>query len=336
MGVLGTSWITPEQLEIELKWIDEHVGSKPYGVDVVFPGTYVDVRAGKDPYKILPKTHVEYINGLLDADGVAPLPVSEADAFRRQHAEQMNLTPEENENFLAIALRHPIRLIVNALGVAPKRAIDAVHGRGLKIGALVGSIKHAMKQKEAGVDLIVAQGTEAGGHAGTITSMVLWPQIVDAMRPIPVLAAGGIGRGSQIAAALALGAEGAWCGSIWLGTIESDVSPDIKEKLYAAKSEDAVQTLAISGKPCRALRSKYTDAWERPAGLRPLKLPLQTILGGEPTRRIERAHAMEWLTYPVGQIVGEMREQTSVRQVIQDMLIEYAEATERLARLSMS
>jgi NAD(P)H-dependent flavin oxidoreductase YrpB (nitropropane dioxygenase family) len=333
MGVLGTTWISPEQLEIELSWLDRHTGGYPYGVDIVFPGTFVDISSGKDPERILPREHRDYIAGLLDADAIPRLQGDEAASFAREYAARMNFTPAENEKFLEVALQHPVAVIVNALGIAPRNVIDAVHARGLKIGALVGSVQHALKQKEVGVDFVVAQGCEAGGHAGTISSMVLWPQVVEALGPMPVLAAGGIGRGSQIAAALAMGAQGVWLGSVWLGSSESEVLPDIKEKMYAAQSEDAQQTLAISGKPCRALRSKYTEAWEKPGGLRPLKMPLQTILGGEPTRRIERAHAKDWLTYPVGQIVGVMKEQTSCRQIVQDLLVEFAESTIRLQQL---
>jgi NAD(P)H-dependent flavin oxidoreductase YrpB (nitropropane dioxygenase family) len=333
MGVLGTTWMTPEQLEIELKWLDTHTDGKPYGVDIIFPGTFVDVAGDKDPEKILPREHRDYIAGLLDADGIPRLPADESVAFVKEYAERMNFTPTENAKFLEVALRHPVGVIVNALGIAPREVIDMIHARGLKIGALVGSTKHALKQRAAGVDFVVAQGTEAGGHAGSITSLVLWPQVIEAVSPMPVLAAGGIGRGSQMISALAMGAQGVWLGSVWLGTIESELSADIKEKLFAAQSEDARQTLAISGKPCRALRSKYTEAWEKTEGLRPLKMPLQTILGGEPTKRIERAHAKEWITYPVGQIVGEMKEQTSCRQIIQDLLLESAEASERLQKL---
>jgi NAD(P)H-dependent flavin oxidoreductase YrpB (nitropropane dioxygenase family) len=223
---------------------------------------------------------------------------------------------------------------VNALGAPPRDVVDRCHQQGLVVGALVGSLEHGARQRDAGVDFLVAQGAEAGGHVGTISSMVLWPQLVDAMAPIPVLAAGGIGRGRQMAAALALGADGVWCGSIWLGTRESELSPEMKERLFAANSEDAIVTRALTGKPCRALRSRYTEAWEQPGAPAPLPLPLQSFLYGEPSARIARAHASDFMTYAVGQIVGDMAEETSVRRVIQGMLEEFADAIERLNRLA--
>jgi NAD(P)H-dependent flavin oxidoreductase YrpB (nitropropane dioxygenase family) len=189
------------------------------------------------------------------------------------------------------------------------------------------------RQMAAGVDLLVAQGSEAGGHTGTISSMVLWPQVVDAAAPLPVLAAGGIGRGRQMAAALALGAEGVWCGSIWLGTTESELTADLRERFYAARSEDAVQSRAITGKPCRTLKSRFTEAYEQPGAPKPLPMPLQSIAITEARLRFERAHAKEWLSYPVGQIVGDMKGDTTVRQVVQEMLAEFADSVERLGTL---
>ena len=185
----------------------------------------------------------------------------------------------------------------------------------------------------AGVDFVVATGTEAGGHTGYISTMVLVPQIVDAVAPLPVLAAGGIGRGRQIAAALALGAEGVWCGSVWLTTKQSDVIPELKEKLLAAESTDAVLTKAYSGKNCRVLRSQLIDAWEQPGAPKPLGLPLQRYLINEPLKRIERYRVRELMTYPAGQIIGQLHEEQSVRQVFYDMLAELADTTERLNNL---
>lgn len=333
-GVLGAAWMTPEHLEQELKWIDDHIGGLPYGVDMVFSSAATTVDFENSPRELLPVENMAFINGLLDADGVPPLPEDEVQGWYANYARNLSFSPATSEALLDVALAHPVKFVVSALGIAPPHIIQRVKDHGMKFGALVGSAEHALKQVEAGVDVIIAQGSEAGGHTGQVTSMVLWPEIVDAAAPVPVLAAGGIGRGRQMAAALALGAEGVWCGSIWLGTVESELTPDMREVLYAASPEDAVITLGYTGKPCRAIRSKYTEAWERPDAPRPLKqVPLQSILSGEPFRRAERARRKDWMTYSAGQIVGLVNEPTSVKTVIYDMIMEYAETMERVTRI---
>lgn len=331
MGVLGAAWMTPEHLEQELKWIDEHIEGRPYGVDMVFSSTATPVEFDQSPRELLPAANVRFINDLLDADGVPPLPEDEVKGWYANYARNLSFSPATSEALLDVALSHPIKFVVSALGVAPAHIIKRVHDHGIKFGALVGSVRQARKQVEAGVDVIVAQGSEAGGHTGQVTSMVLWPEVVDAVAPVPVLAAGGIGRGRQMAAALALGAEGIWCGSIWLGTVESELTPDMREVIYAATPEDAVITLGYTGKPCRAIRSKYTEAWEKADAPAPLKqVPLQSILSGEPFRRVERARRKDWMTYAAGQIIGRVNEPTSVKNVIYDMIAEYADTMERI------
>lgn len=334
MGVLGAAWMTPEHLEQELKWIDDHIEGQPYGVDMVFSSTATAVDFDQSPRELLPAANITFINDLLDKDGVPPLPHDDVTGWYADYARNLSFSPAASEALLDVALSHPIRFVVSALGIAPAHIIDRVKARGIKFGALVGSVRQARKQVEAGVDIIVAQGSEAGGHTGQVTSMVLWPEVVDAVAPVPVLAAGGIGRGRQMAAALALGAEGIWCGSIWLGTVESELTPEMREVVYAAEAEDAVITLGYTGKPCRAIRSKYTEAWERPDAPAPLKqVPLQSILSGEPFRRVERARRKDWMTYAAGQIVGRVKEPTSVKSVIYDMIAEYADTMDRINRI---
>lgn len=329
MGVLGVSGHSPEQVERELAWIDAHIDGKPYGVDVLMPQRHEAVIGRKQALEI-PDAHTSFMAALCEQAGVPPLPAGEAERLIQDQIAEINMTPDEAALLLQVCLRYPIKLVVNALGTPPKALVDDLHARGLKVGSLVGRLDHAHAQVEAGVDLLVAQGTEAGGHTGTITSMVLWPQLVDAVAPLPVLAAGGVGRGRQMAAAMALGAEGVWCGSVWLGTVESELTPDLRERFYAAGAEDAVQSRSITGKPCRTLKSRYTEAWDQPGAPKPLPMPLQSLAYTETRLRMERAHAKDWLTYPVGQVVGDMKADTTVRQVIHDMLDEFADAVERL------
>jgi NAD(P)H-dependent flavin oxidoreductase YrpB (nitropropane dioxygenase family) len=335
MGVLGITGFTSEQLEIELNWIDEHIGDKPYGVDILMPNKFADVGTLKlDLENLLPQGHRDFVRKICDDAGIAPLPALEAEQLMQSKLAQIQMTPVESAELVEVAFRHSkVKLMVNALGTPPRHLVERAHSFGIKVGSMVGKVEHVAAQKAAGVDLLIAQGMEAGGHTGSITSMVLWPQVVDAMAPAPVLAAGGIGRGRQMAAALALGASGVWCGSIWLGTTSSDVTPDVKQRLFEAGADDAVQRKSFSGKSCRILKSKFTEAWEQPGAPAPLPMPLQTILIAESKMRIDRGRARDYVTYPVGQIVGDMREESTVRQVVADMLTEFADAAERLGKL---
>ncbi|HGJ8973822.1 TPA: nitronate monooxygenase [Pseudomonas aeruginosa] len=335
MGVLGIAGFTPERLEEELTWIDAHCDGKPYGVDILIPNRYEKraAVASAELLKMIPEEHRQFLDQLCTEGGIAPLPAGEAERMMQVEAERTNMTPESSMRLLEVLFKHPVKLLVNALGTPPRDMVEMLHEKGLKVGSLVGALEHAKAQVEAGVDVLIAQGSEAGGHTGKVTSMVLWPQIVDAVAPVPVLAAGGIGRGRQMAAALALGADGIWCGSIWLGTDKSDLAPDMKARMFSARADDAVQSRSLTGKPCRMLRSKYSDAWEQPGAPKPLPMPLQTIATQGTRMRIERAHATEYMSYPVGQIVGDMHEETTVREVVYAMLEEFIEATERLGNL---
>ena len=328
LGCLGTAYYTPEQLELELKWIDEQVQGKPYGVNMLLPQKYETVGDALDPAK-LPAAQVQWQAQLLDDAGIPPLPARERERLLQDELSQMHMTPEFADEILQVALRHPgVQLVVSALGSPPSDILDRLHARGITVGAMTGKVEHALKHKAAGLDLVIAQGTEAAGHTGVVSSMVLWPEVVDAVAPMPVLAAGGVGRGRQMAAAFALGAKGVWCGSIWHGTRESDLTDEMKQLLYQAKSGDAVQTRSKTGKPGRMLRSKYTEAWLQPGAPPTLPMPWQSVLNAEARLRIDRARALDYMTCPVGQIVGLINSESSVRQRIQDMLEEFVDTVE--------
>jgi NAD(P)H-dependent flavin oxidoreductase YrpB (nitropropane dioxygenase family) len=331
MGVLGTTRMSPEQLEAELKWIDTHTKGRPYALDLALPNKLDPVKPMRDRKVVLPKEHIEFVDRILANAGIPLLAEDEHQKFM-ESSPGYTLTSQGGMELIEVALKHPqIKLVVSALGIAPKEMVDLLHAKGLKVGALVGSVHHALRQVEAGIDVIIAQGTEAGAHSGTISSMVLWPQVVDAVAPIPVLAAGGIGRGRQMAAAMVLGTEGVWCGSIWLGTRESELSPEMKERFFAAESEDAIQRRVFTGKQCRMLRSAFTDAWDAQGAPSPLPMPQQVMLVSEARARIERARRKDYMGYYVGQIVGDMKEETSCRSVVYGFLTEFLDAMEGVA-----
>jgi NAD(P)H-dependent flavin oxidoreductase YrpB (nitropropane dioxygenase family) len=337
MGVQAAIGFSLDELRRCLAYIDEHVSGKPYGVDVVMPSGFVQpdgskaeggaMAAADDYRKTLPREHVRFLDALLARYEVPPLPEG-ATAELAMHT----WTDEVSRKQVALALEHPIRLIANALGPPPRAVIAECHEKNVRVAALVGSREHARKQVEQGVDVIVAQGTEAGGHCGEISTMVLVPEVVDAVSPVPVVAAGGIGSGRQIAAALALGAQAAWCGSIWLTTVEGQIDDAVTKKLLCATSADTVRSRAISGKPARQLRSTWSEAWDDPKSPGPLPMPLQFLLTAEAVGRIHRfakeTGRDDLVTSPVGQIVGSMNQLEPVAKVLERLAAEL-DATQR-------
>jgi len=333
LGVLGALAFSPEQLEIELNWIDEHVDGKPYGVDVVMPAKYAGAgeldpdRMGEQLKEMIPQQHRDWVDQLLAEHDVPKLP----DEDRSEGL--LGWVHEKGREQVQIALEHPIKLLANALGSPPKDVVDLAHEHGVKVAALCGSVPQAERHVNQGVDIVVAQGGEAGGHTGDVASLILWPDVVDAISPTPVLAAGGIGTGRQIAAALALGCEGAWTGSIWLTTAESDTGTMAMEKLLEAGARDTVRSRSWTGKPARMLRTEWTEAWEREDSPGTLPMPLQFMLINDAMRRINKFNVKELTTMPVGQIVGRMNKVRPVRDVMFDLVDEFVEASQKLEKL---
>ena len=338
MGVLGALAFSPEELEVELNWIDEHVDGKPYGVDVVMPVKSADREAGLSDAKdlgnqlraMISQDHWDYMEKILADHGVPAIPEGEAEREGPLGEGVLGWTEATGAPLVDIALAHPIKLLASALGPPPKEAIDRAHEQGVKVAALIGRVEQAVRDVQQGVDIIIAQGYEAGGHTGEVASMVLVPDVVDAIKPVPVLAAGGIGTGRQMAASMALGADGVWTGSIWLTVAESDMTPVIMEKLLTAQSTDTVRSRSMTGKPARQLRTAWTDAWEAPGAPAPLPMPLQFILWNAAMQRITRAGNRELLGMPVGQIVSRMNQVRTAKEVVYDMVEEYIDVTERM------
>ncbi len=340
-GVLGCAAHSPEELEQELHWIDTHVPGRPYGIDVLIPVNY-DREAEQAPVslsQLVPAEQRQFVEDFLAREGVPQLPTDLREEWQtRFDARSRNNTQSGARKLIDVGLRHPsMKFVVSALGEPPADIVDMLHARGVLVGALCGKAEHVSRHRAAGVDVLIAQGTEAGGHTGQISTMVLVPQVVEAAGgEMAVLAAGGISRGSQIAAALALGAQGAWCGSVWLATRESELEPLERQVLYAARTEDAVQRKWQTGKSVRLVRSKLSEVWERPGAPSHLPAPLQGALYHESKARILRAGRADLLSFPVGQLVGTLNHETSVREVVHAMLQEYAQTLERLAELHRS
>ncbi|GIS23254.1 MAG: monooxygenase [Gammaproteobacteria bacterium] len=339
-GVLGAVGMSPEQLEKELKWIDEHIDGKPYGVDVLIPNKMV----GKDEkfdadklVKMIPQEYADFRTDVLENHGIEAPELREIDTGGSSFAQ--NTQSDGAKALLDVAFKHPIKIIANALGVPPDWMIQMGKDNDCKVAALLGTAEHAINQVKAGVDILVVSGTEAGGHCGSVSTMVLIPEVHQAIQPygdVPILAAGGIVTGKQMAAAMAMGASGAWCGSVWLTTIESEVEPVIKEKMVAANSSQTVRSRSRTGKHSRQLVTPWTQAWEAESAPEPLPMPLQPMVAEPALQKVNKLAAgghegaKDLATYWVGQGVGLMNQSISASDVVQEFKEDFINAFERL------
>ena len=340
-GVLGATTHSPETIEQELKWIDEHADGKPYGLDVLIPENISTSGEKNVTWKSLEGRitleHRAFTRDLLKKYGIELTTTDVADSAPQPFDAQRAL------EVLDASFRHPIRLIANALGVPPKEMIDMGKAHGVPVAALVGAKEHAVRQVAAGVDILVAQGTEAGGHCGEVSTMVLVPEVIKAIKPmrdVPVLAAGGIMTGRQMAACMAMGAAGAWTGSVWLATVESETTEIFREKMIAASSRDAIRSKGRTGKPARQLRSVWTDAWDRGADSPgALPMPLQSIISRDAFKSIDRAAASgnaaarDLVSYFVGQGVGLIDSVKSAGAVVQEFKEDFIDAVDHMNAL---
>jgi NAD(P)H-dependent flavin oxidoreductase YrpB (nitropropane dioxygenase family) len=336
LGVLGcVRFNEPEELDATLDWMDENTDGKPYGVDVVMPmkipteGTSVDLGA------MIPQGHKDFVEETLRKLGVPPLPEGEGregvlgwlHSVARSHVE------------IALRGNHRPVLIANALGSPPVDVIEQAHDAGVKVAALAGAAKHALSHVKNGVDIIVAQGYEAGGHTGEIASMVLTPEIAAAVGDVPVLGAGGIGTGRQVAASLALGAQGVWTGSVWLTTEEYqhlNTNRGMTEAFLRASSADTVRARVYTGKPARLLKTKWTDAWMEEGAPEPLPMPLQNLLVSDAHNRMNAHGDPDVISMPVGQIVGSMNTVRPVADVMAELVAGFEDAVGRLEKIRAS
>jgi NAD(P)H-dependent flavin oxidoreductase YrpB (nitropropane dioxygenase family) len=340
-GVLGATAHTPNSVRQELRWIEDHSDGKPFGIDVLIPENLATAGEKEVTYNSLrarvPEAHKAFAHSLLEKAGVAHAEAAVGDDRPQP------FDPDQALAVLDAAFEFPIRLIANALGVPPVSMIDMGHQHGVPVAALVGAKEHAIRQVNAGVDILVVQGTEAGGHCGEVSTLVLVPEVIKAIRPIrdvPVLAAGGIMNGGQMAACMAMGAAGVWTGSVWLATMESETSEIFREKMIEASSRDAIRTRCRTGKPARQLRSAWTEAWERdPSSPGPLPMPMMSLVSEGALRSVDRAaaagneQARELVTYFVGQGVGLIDSVRPAGQVVQAFKEEFLEAVEHLDAL---
>lgn len=342
MGIFGAVSLPPERLKEELDWIVDHIDGKPFGVDLIVPNKFEGKSEGFDPDRLLnavPQEHKDFAAKIMDEAGIEAIDLEKQRGNSTNFAKTMH--DEAAASSLDVAFQYPIKLIVNALGVPPKIMLEMAEKHGVATGALVGAKEHAVAQVNAGVDVLIVAGGEAGGHCGDVATMVLVPEVYNAVQAMgadtAILAAGGITTGSQMAGAMAMGADGAWCGSVWLTTSEAETNPIVKEKMLAASSRDTVRSRSRTGKHSRQLRSPWTDAWESDDAPTPLPMPLQSLVSEPALRHIDKLSqgghdgARELSTYWVGQGVGLMNQTMSAGQVVQEFKEDFLRAYERLA-----
>ncbi len=340
LGVLGcVRFNEAEELDEVLEWMHDNTDGKPFGVDVVMPAKIPTEGSKMDLDSMIPPEHRAFVERTLDDLGVPPLPGGD-----RVDAGVLGWLHSVARSHVDVAMEHrrkygQIKLIANALGSPPADVIHTAHDNGVLVAALAGAKEHALHHVEAGVDIVIAQGYEGGGHTGEVTSMILWPDLVDAVGDTaPVLAAGGVGSGRQIAAAIALGAQGVWMGTYWLTAAEyklgvpegSDKPSTVQQALLKATSRDTVRRRIYSGKPARLLKTAWTDAWDAESAPEPLPMPLQNLLVAEAHARISQADNPDVVAMPAGQIVGRCNAITPVADLIADLVSEYDEAVGRM------
>jgi NAD(P)H-dependent flavin oxidoreductase YrpB (nitropropane dioxygenase family) len=328
LGVLGcVRFNESEELDRVLDWMDENTDGKPYGVDVVMPMTMPTEGTSVDLGSMIPQTHRDFVEQTLEKLGVPPLSEGEG------RDGVLGWLHSKARSHVDVALTHRPVLIANALGSPPVDVIEQAHAAGVKVAALAGAAKHAASHVANGVDIVVAQGYEAGGHTGEIASMVLCPEIVDAVGDVPVLGAGGIGTGRQVAASMALGAQGVWTGSVWLTTEEYqnlNTNKGMTEAFLRASSADTVRARVYTGKPARLLKTKWTQAWAEEGAPEPLPMPLQNLLVSEAHSRMNAHGDPDVISMPVGQIVGTMNAVRPVAEVMADLVAGFEDAVARL------
>jgi len=318
IGILGGTGMTPDELKSDIEWIRDKVGDRPFGVDLLVPASFVEGNQ-EDLEQMITPEHRDFVESLhKDNDIPKPKPLEK----RGGNISSPNLLQSAREALdTLLELRVPI--FASGLG-SPAFILEEAHAVGTKVWGLVGLPRQARRQIEAGVDVIVAQGYDSGGHSGTVGTFTLVPEVVELAEGSNslVVAAGGVSNGRHLAAALAMGAAGVWTGTIWLATHESETQMFLKQRIVDAQAEDAVQSRATSGKPIRQLRSNWSEAWKQPDAPEPLQMPLQGMLVGEIQRGIREAKMEDWMTTPAGQSVVGIHSIKPAAQVVFDMVEE--------------
>ena len=312
-GVYGATRRFPEEIRDELAEIRRLVGDRPFGVDLVLPPGMPEHNSREAIEAEIPQEHKDFVQSIIDRYQVPP---ASGPGMRTRFIR----SSEIEANQIEAVLGSSVNLFACGIG-APKAVVQAAKARGQTTLALIGSPHHVQRSIDAGVDIIVAQGYDAGAHTGPIGTFSLVPQIVEAAGNLPVLVAGGVATGQHIAAALAMGAQGVWLGTAWLFSSEhqAHMHPVNTKKLIEAGSGDTVITRSESGKTFRQVRTAWSQAWEAEGAPSPLKMPYQDVLVGDLLGAIEE-HDIEPLIHSgAGQSVGYFNQVRPVQAIMNEL-----------------
>ena len=324
--ILGLAREMPHEIPHIIAALEERIQGRPYGIDLMLPSK-VPQEAGLEALRAaLPPAHIEFVDGLRQRFEVRP---PEKPSFFTTQVRSEALFEVQIE----AVLNSKARGVATAIGLRPDLIREAKR-RGKLTFSLVGSVRHAQKALEMGVEVLVAQGYDAGGHTGPVGTLSLLPQIIAMAGEAPVLAAGGIATGAQVLGSIAMGAQGAWLGTLWMAARENHTPPALLKRLVASASEDTVITRAHSGKPCRVVRSDWIDAWSESAAPQPLAMPHQQVLTGDVFASIHE-HDDERLIYEAaGQSVFGIRGETTIAAQMTQLVDEMDAAWARMQRLA--
>jgi NAD(P)H-dependent flavin oxidoreductase YrpB (nitropropane dioxygenase family) len=328
VGVLGELGRSPDQIVQDIRWMRQQVGDKPFGIDLVFPASVpTGVPSLEELQLQIPEAQWKFMDRVFEENNI-PRPKG---PVNRQGVSMGGLFSQEvARRQLDAVLEETVPFIASGLG-NPAFVVEAAHAKGILIGGLVGKVRQARRELEGGVDVIIAQGYDAGGHTGEIGTFTLVPRVVQIAGDTPVLLAGGVGTGAHLAAALCLGAQGVWGGSIWLASRESDMSMGLKQRLIEATEEDTIRSRALTGKPARQLRNRYNMLWEDPKNPPALPMPLQGILTAELQAAIRENEMSDWMGTPLGQMVGNITSLKSCSEIVLDMVNEALDVLESVS-----
>jgi len=326
LGVLGGAGFTVDELQKAIREIKART-DKPYGVDLLLP-KHLDLgtRAGMEGIDELPLSNVlerlpqKYLDWLNQIKSEMELP--DVDITVR-----MNTTTMRPQESIQVCIEEKVPLFCAGLG-NPGFMVEEAHAVGMKVLGITGNQKNAKRMAESGIDLLVAQGHEGGGHTGRIGTMVLVPAAIDAAYPVPVLAAGGIGDGRGVAAALAMGCVGVWVGTRFLATKEGGALDINKQKIVDSNDEGTRVSRAYTGKTLRASYNRFHDLWDA-SKLKPLPFPTQVLLSSALLASFIEADKQNYVGGLAGQVSVLIDEIKPAAQLLEEMV---AEAVDILSR----
>lgn len=338
LGVLGAAACSPDQLR---GWIREtrKLTDKPFGVDTLLPAS---VRRDTSPQSGAPpespmallEEYQQFTRDFMEREHLPQ--VDAAAAMRAAGAPEFGnnglrlFSREFFEAQMEVVIEEKVPVYAAGLG-NPEPWMDRLHANGTKVMAVIGKVKHARQVLASGIDMIVAQGHDGGGHNSPIGTMSLIPQVVDAVGDrVPVIGAGGISDGRGVAAALMLGAEGAWIGTAFLATDEAGIEHFQKEAITESGDADTVVSRSLTGKPARMIRNKWADAWVA-AGKEPLPMPYQSMVSGPVMASGIKAGRKDIMPGFAGQGIGLIDAIRPAAEVMRD-LVEGAEKALASAR----